>query len=78
MLEENPFHKLYNCEQEFSGMLKENPFHKLYICIQSPKQLLRTIPGQIVHDLLQVTYDLGWHGNSNLRKQASNVGWIRT
>ena len=44
-------------EQEFSGMLEENPFHKLHIRIQSPKQLPRTIPGQIVHDLLQSAYD---------------------
>ncbi len=44
-------------EQEFSGMLEENPFHKLHIRIQSPKQLPRTIPDQIVHDLLQSAYD---------------------
>lgn len=44
-------------EQEFSGALQENPFHKLHIRIQSPKQLPRTIPSQIVHDLLQSAYD---------------------
>lgn len=44
-------------ELEFSGMLDENPFHKLHIRIQSPKPLPRTIPSQIVHDLLQSAYD---------------------
>ena len=38
-------------------MLEENPFHKLHIRIQSPKQLPRTIPGQIVRDMLQSAYD---------------------
>lgn len=44
-------------DQEFSGELLENPFHKLHIRIQSPKQLPRTIPNQIIHDLLQSAYD---------------------
>ena len=44
-------------EQEFSGALQENPFQKLHIRIQSPKQLPRTIPSQIVHDLMQSAYD---------------------
>ena len=44
-------------ELECSGTLKENPFHKLHIRIQSPKQLPRTIPGHLVHDLLQCAYD---------------------
>lgn len=44
-------------ELEYSGKLQENPFHKLHIRIQSPKQLPRTIPGHLVHDLLQCAYD---------------------
>ena len=44
-------------ELEYSGILEENPFHKLHIRIQSPKQLPRTIPGHLVHDLLQCAYD---------------------
>lgn len=44
-------------ELEFSGRLEENPFHKLHIRIQSPKQLPRTIPSRLVHDLLQSAYD---------------------
>ena len=44
-------------ELEYNGMLEENPFHKLHIRIQSPKQLPRTIPGHLVHDLLQCAYD---------------------
>lgn len=39
-------------ELEYNGILEENPFHKLHIRIQSPKQLPRTIPGHLVHDLL--------------------------
>lgn len=44
-------------ELEFNGTLEENPFNKLHIRIQSPKQLPRTIPSQIIHDLLQSAYD---------------------
>ena len=44
-------------ELEYNGILEENPFHKLHIRIQSPKQLPRTIPGHLVHDLLQCAYD---------------------
>ena len=44
-------------ELEYNGTLEESPFHKLHIRIQSPKQLPRTIPGHLVHDLLQCAYD---------------------
>ena len=44
-------------ELEYNGILEESPFHKLHIRIQSPKQLPRTIPGHLVHDLLQCAYD---------------------
>lgn len=44
-------------ELEYSGALEENPFHKLHIRIQSPKQLPRTIPDYLVHDILQSAYD---------------------
>ena len=44
-------------KQEFNGMLEENPFHKLHIRIHSPKQLPRTIPSQIIHDLLPSAYN---------------------
>lgn len=44
-------------ELEYSGILEENPFHKFHIRIQSPKQLPRTIPGDLVHSLLQSAYD---------------------
>lgn len=39
-------------ELKLDGTLEENPFDKLHIRIKSPKQLPRTIPNQIVHDLL--------------------------
>ena len=43
-------------ELKLDGTLEESPFDKLHIRIQSPKQLPRTIPSQIVHDLLQCAY----------------------
>ena len=43
-------------ELKLDGALEENPFDKLHIRIQSPKQLPRTIPNQIIHDLLQCAY----------------------
>ena len=38
-------------------ILEENPFDKLHIRIQSPRQLPKTVPNQIVHNLLQSAYD---------------------
>ncbi len=43
-------------EMEISGTIHENPFDKLHIRIHFPQQLPRTIPNQIVHDLLQSAY----------------------
>lgn len=44
-------------EMELCGKVEENPFNKLHIRIQSPKQLPRTIPEQVVQNLLQSAYD---------------------
>lgn len=44
-------------DQEFNRLLQENPFHRLQIRIRSPKQLPRTIPNYIVHNMLQSAYD---------------------
>lgn len=42
---------------EFNGVIDENPFYKLQIRIHAPQQLPRTIPEQIIHDLLQSAYN---------------------
>lgn len=44
----------YNMEEREEIM--QNPFEKLHIHIQTPRQLPRTIPEHIVHDLLQAAY----------------------
>lgn len=44
-------------ELELNETIEVNPFHKLHIRIKSPIQLPRTIPSQIVHNLLQSAYD---------------------
>lgn len=43
-------------ELELNELLESNPFNKLHIRIHSPQQLPRTIPNQIIHDLLQNVY----------------------
>ena len=44
----------YSMEEREEGI--QNPFEKLHIHIQAPRQLPRTIPEYIVHDLLQTAY----------------------
>lgn len=43
-------------ELELNSVLDDNPFNKLHIRIHSPQQLPRTIPNQVVHDLIQSAY----------------------
>lgn len=49
--------RAFYCNLVLDDKLEENPFDKLHIRIQSPRQLPRTIPNPIVHNLLQSAYD---------------------
>ena len=42
---------------ELNGVLEDNPFNKLRIKIHAPQQLPRTIPEQVIRELLRCAYD---------------------
>ena len=42
---------------EFNEIVEVNPFNKLHVKIQYPRQLPRTIPENVVRELLQSAYD---------------------
>lgn len=42
---------------ELSGVLENNPFDKLRVKIHAPQQLPRTIPEQVIRELLRCAYD---------------------
>lgn len=42
---------------ELNGVLEDNPFNKLRVKIHAPQQLPRTIPEQVIRELLRCAYD---------------------